>query len=943
MNERTRWYLAILLLVSLIVFALPASAQPLAQPEPPQSDALVLEQAGTSTVLRWSVPDTPQIAQDAQALLLTNDATLVPFGALQLPVRQVALRINDDGPLAIRIDQRSSEPWQGQLAGLRVDPDQLRSSQDDMADLPSEPIVLLRESRMRGVRIAVVAVPSLYAQQGSVQLNSGLTAQIEHAQPFSDTIESIYADRGPFLAAAPAPSALAAKAGAVLHVSQPGLQVVTGAQLTAAGFSLAGVHPPHLRLFAGGQELPLELRGVGDGRFDANDELRFFADDPGSRWSGSSAYWLIVDSQNGLRMGARAVTPTGAPERSSAFELGRWHGKSIYEPGLAGVDGDHWFSSMLVAGPGVNANYTLPLGPILPPLNGTTVLTVTGSSKIKQSEVNGRTMRIELGAAQQSNSWSDWGDWSSSFSLNANATSAKLTLSAKQAEQTFVSGVAWLRPVSLNFGSKGARFQGVSGNWTYKLSNLASGSTLYDVTNPNAPQRLAIANSSELRFQDGPSKRSYLLAAEGQLHSPTISVRSGRTVGQIAQGDLIMIAPQPFMSALEPLRQARQAQGYRVSMVDVQVLYDLWNMGDPDPEAIRSFLRYAAANWSKAPQAVLLVGDGTVDTRGYKYVGQPSFIPPYLADVDPFQGVLGLSLGETACETCYAQLDGDDALSDLLPDLSIGRLPAKSSSEVSILVTKILGYEQAPNGAWSSRAIYISDNNTDEEGKPDLAGDFFAQSEAGIALQLPRMTIERLYYDENPATRDKPGHESDPQRMLDGTKALLSKGAVFATYHGHAGQTQWGNTRLGAGPSTMLDLYDADDLTNGYKLPIMLEMACLTSAFHLSLFDKTSVDERLLLNPRGGALATWGSSGQGVTHGHDLLQKGFFQEQKASFLAGKPANLGALTQAGYLTLFADPQSSCCHDAVRTFLVLGDPLSVPKVLFDSTIYLPIVRN
>ena len=52
--------------------------------------------------------------------------------------------------------------------------------------------------------------------------------------------------------------------------------------------------------------------------------------------------------------------------------------------------------------------------------------------------------------------------------------------------------------------------------------------------------------------------------------------------------------------------------------------------------------------------AVSLVGDGSSDpfdypTRGAKNV---NLIPPYLAMVDPW-------LGETACETCYAQLNGE--------------------------------------------------------------------------------------------------------------------------------------------------------------------------------------------------------------------------------------------------------------------------------------------
>lgn len=60
-----------------------------------------------------------------------------------------------------------------------------------------------------------------------------------------------------------------------------------------------------------------------------------------------------------------------------------------------------------------------------------------------------------------------------------------------------------------------------------------------------------------------------------------------------------------------------------------------------------------------------LVGDGTSDPHTYLGRGNANHIPPYLALVDPW-------LGETACEPCFGQFDGDDPLDDTLPD---GRYP----------------------------------------------------------------------------------------------------------------------------------------------------------------------------------------------------------------------------------------------------------------------------
>src|SRR5262249_10218548 len=149
----------------------------------------------------------------------------------------------------------------------------------------------------------------------------------------------------------------------------------------------------------------------------------------------------------------------------------------------------------------------------------------------------------------------------------------------------------------------------------------------------------------------------------------------------------------------------------------------------------------AAAAWHRAPAAVTLVGDGTADPRDYSARHSPNILPPYLAMVDPW-------VGETACETCYAQLDGDSPLADALPDLRLGRLPLKSADELRALVAKIIGYETAAGGLdWRSRAIFVADNYRDAAGDADSAGDFATFADQSAALLAPGMDIRRLYYD----------------------------------------------------------------------------------------------------------------------------------------------------------------------------------------------------
>ncbi|MEZ4831694.1 MAG: C25 family cysteine peptidase [Caldilineaceae bacterium] len=87
----------------------------------------------------------------------------------------------------------------------------------------------------------------------------------------------------------------------------------------------------------------------------------------------------------------------------------------------------------------------------------------------------------------------------------------------------------------------------------------------------------------------------------------------------------------------------------------------------------------------------------------------------------------------------------------------------------------------------------------------------------------------------------------------------------------------------------------------------------------------TTIDERMLLNPSGGAVAVWGPTGLGVGYGHDSLQDGFYHE----FWQSPPGTpLGTLVQAGFFELFSRGQ--CCQETLRTYALLGDPLTAPMV-------------
>jgi hypothetical protein len=370
-----------------------------------------------------------------------------------------------------------------------------------------------------------------------------------------------------------------------------------------------------------------------------------------------------------------------------------------------------------------------------------------------------------------------------------------------------------------------------------------------------------------------------------------------------------------------PLAQRRQAQGLRVATIDVMDIYDTFGSGQLDPTAIRTFLDYAYHNWvAPAPLYVLLVGDGNYDFKNHAGWNPLMLIPPYLAEVDPW-------LGETATDNGYVAVEGRD----LFPDMLIGRLPVETVAEATTVVNKIIQYEANPvPGGWNARHLFVADN-------PDFAGNFHhAANRAYQTLSLP-FSGQRFYLANSLAESELAEYEYiSPQALRTAFLARFNTGAGVITYHGHSSWHQWASEQL-LRWSLVSTENDVTQLYNHQQLPVILEMTCFTGYFHHPEYP--TLDESLLAQSGGGAIAVWGSTGLGVSTGHDTLQGGFY-----TAIAGqeKPL-LGDALLGGKLAL---SNRGLNLDLLSTYTLFGDPalaIDFAIVPFDHEIYLPLLHR
>ena len=956
-------------------FVLPVSAQDVA---PSTGVAVAVAEDGVH--VSWAVPTGEVSAAALDTLLPTTR-----HGGYDLPMQSITVALPEGVAPAVSIQRLETTRFTGTLAPGEAElPPALdwtpapNAGPAEPVALPTAPIFVLREGTVRGQHIAVVAVSPLFEENGIVQVATALVATIPGAIPTS-ALPANDAAVASQVAATPqevveiATNGAATQNGFKLIVSTPGIQEVLFSALGSVADS------SKLRLTHRGQNVAMQVLG---------DRLRFYAPTVGDRWNTTSIYWLTFDRTSEPRM----ATPGAAPAAGAgqAFERGTWRDNKVYDSMTPGPDQDRWFHAAMTVLPDAPSTAQpaalATIATALPVAAGQGVYTASVSvagaipTQYCQSGADGYKLRFEaLDSASkvldtQTSGWNPapydgtrcqlQEDWDITWSTIAVPAKVRLTLVASglAGYQTSIrlDSVHWERPVSLNFANQGGDFWTRSGAASFALGGIPAAPTLYDVTEPLAPSIIPIGSGGFNQTATA-SERHYVLANTAALAKPAVVAHSPVSFGNVKAANAIYIGPAQFRAGLQPLISLRSTQGYTPLFVDVQAIYDLYGDGYASAQAIRDFLR-AQSDWQNPARtiSVVLASDGTYDPYNYeaKVVSGRTFaIPPYMADVDPY-------IHETVCEPCIAQLNGDDPITGDDPqavdpksnffaaDIWLGRFPVRTETELTDMVSKIVAYETTGSNfdGWRTKHLFLADNfiksiNAANEASIDPAGDFAAYSDELIASFGYGIYGQRVYYDPAPtrrvtytsmaSTATYPTVDRSPAEpwRLNSTAAArqsaidnINNGSGLVVYNGHSNHWQYAILENQNGDTPLLSIADIGLLTSSNKPFIGLSMTCYTSQFARPANEGT-LDELFVRKPNGGAVAMWGPAGLTVAHGHDYLQKGFITKLRTS--APYSQRVGDLVEAGYTSLLTSPLSSAL-DALKTFLVLGDPLTKVRI-------------
>jgi uncharacterized repeat protein (TIGR01451 family) len=627
------------------------------------------------------------------------------------------------------------------------------------------------------------------------------------------------------------PISLDGDAAVKISVQNEGWYQVSKAQLVAAGLN-PSADARTLQLYAEGIQQPMLILGSQSGALGPNDSIEFYGTGIDTPYSGTRVYWLISGSSPGMRIASiPAVTPGLSEPQSFPFTVVLQQRTTYFATLLNGENNDNFFGAPVTSEP-VDQQLTVVHADPNSSMQITVDITLQGATDQQAHSVSVMFNGASIGEMDFANLANVTDTFPIDRSLLQDGVNT-ITLTALQGD----NDISAVQSIALNYPHTYA----ADSNWL--KATAPAGSTLhvtgftnqqiqvFDITNPLAISQLSGSLEQDNSAYDitfavppaGGQERTLLVFSDDQLAPPSgLAFHTPAALAAQSFGSQMVIITHPdFQSALGPLVSLHQSHGLSVKVVTVDEVFDAFNYGERSPFAIRDFLQTAKSKWITKPQYLLLVGDASLDPRDYLGLGDFDFVPTRIIETAAFK---------TASDDWFSDFQQNG-----FETIATGRIPVRTASDATLVVSKIVNYERglAGGGPGNLQALLVADQNI---GSDFSTATKFAAADLPSALQPTEIFADGM----------------DPTVVTQQIYTALNSGPLLVNYSGHGAVEQWSF-------SDFLDDTSAATLTNGDQLSVYLLMDCLNGFFQ-DVYS-TSLAETLLLAPNGGAVAVWASSG----------------------------------------------------------------------------------
>ena len=533
---------------------------------------------------------------------------------------------------------------------------------------------------------------------GTTQI--GYPAGFNPTTNFSGPIASVTNGRSPSKPA-PIPASLqrqwsiASQSAVKIAINKTGWYHLNMVDLMTAGLS-ANTNPATLQMFVGGTEIPIEVNISNPGRISSGDSIEFYGSAIDTPTSDTQLYWLVAGSQTGKRIGVQQSPGSNGNNSAGSFAYTvESKDRSLYFSSLRNGDAENWFGSVVNTSP------------------VTEILTVQhlDQNSASQAEIeialqgvttNSHQVNVILnGSVIESISFDGMTHQAQKLSIPQSSLmegNNQITLAAQGAGDVSLVDYIKITYAHTYTADSNNLFASVAGMQPVQITGFTSNQIrAIDIANPNQPiedDGTVEGDTGNYSISIGPAKRRDLLVftPDQMLQPLSMAANQPSALNKGGNADFVIITYKDFVQSIQPFAAYKQSQGYQVTVVDVEDIYDEFSYGIHSPYAVKDFLNWTYLHWPKQPQYVLLAGSGSLDPKGYEGLGNLDFVPTKLIDTSSM---------ETASDDWLVDFNNDGT-----PQMSIGRLPVRTAMEASDLINKIIGYEQS---GLAKAAVLVSD------------------------------------------------------------------------------------------------------------------------------------------------------------------------------------------------------------------------------------------
>ncbi len=610
---------------------------------------------------------------------------------------------------------------------------------------------------------------------------------------------------------------------------EEGIYKITRNQLSSFGIDPNTVDPRTIKIFNNGGKVLPELQsaprpadlvenailvvGEDDGKFDANDYIlfygrgiNFFDYDTNGRtikrfkhpYSKSNYFWITSGGNPGKRMTAKSSLSDNPDYQQTSTIAFAYKEDDKINLGKTGRQwfGDDFSQSVLQRVYMNKLDARIPTEPVKYNVRfvvgSSTNLTLTVSesgNQIYSSTLSGYgTNRYQVGSEHR---------FSFNFTGNIPNDLSSLTFRINPAASTSVGyldyfEIEYKRELKALDDYLVIFSDEVNGVVEYQLSNFSTSNvSVFDVTDYANVKIITNTNISggncSFRMNESSTRRAKYIALEsGKFKTPInpTEISNSNLRGEVTGAELIIISPKDFLDAANRLKNYREGQtipAISTLVADVEKIYNEFSGGLPDVTALRDYIKYAFDNWQIKPKYVLLFGKGTYDYKNIEGFGD-NFVPTWQSEESL---ILIYNSDSYTTDDFFVRAAGDDSVIDL----AIGRIPARSLTEMNSYIDKIIKYEKnSDKGPWRNLITLVSDDGWTSTGD-DTSLHTRPNEDISKSGYMQSFDFNKIYLAAYP-----PVITSGGRRKPDVNERIISsinEGTVYLNYIGHGNPEVW--------------------------------------------------------------------------------------------------------------------------------------------------------